>query len=87
MRYSAVRRQGFAPEASHDKQQQGPKELQVLDYTIQLHRLLPLVASSYAFHFTGRAMLDRLADLVSFLTHEQYVNLHGIGHRWRSAIV
>jgi hypothetical protein len=39
--------------------------MQVLDYTMQMHRLLPLVASAYAFHFTGKAMLARLAALVS----------------------
>jgi hypothetical protein len=41
--------------------------MQVLDYTMQMHRLLPLVATAYAFHFTGKAMLARLAALVSNL--------------------
>lgn len=37
--------------------------LKVLDYTIQMHRLLPLLAETYAFHFTGRALTTRLRRL------------------------
>ncbi|CAM9876322.1 unnamed protein product, partial [Phaeothamnion confervicola] len=49
VRYSAVRRQASG----------GGAESQVLDYTSQMHRLLPLVASAYAFHFTGVDMEAR----------------------------
>lgn len=62
VRYSALRRQGFAPE---DGASAAGAELQVLDYTVQMHRLLPLVATSYAFHCAGRAMQLRLKQLVS----------------------
>jgi acyl-CoA oxidase len=44
LRYSAVRRQGFLH--STDIEQK------VLDYKLQQYRLLPLLAASYAFHFT-----------------------------------
>jgi acyl-CoA oxidase len=46
IRYSAVRRQGFG--------QDGKTEVQIMDYTQQQHRLLPLLAASYCFFFTGR---------------------------------
>lgn len=49
VRYSAVRHQGFS---SHDD----GSETCILDYTMQQQRLLPLLATSYAFHFTGKAM-------------------------------
>ncbi|CAM9432342.1 unnamed protein product [Chrysoparadoxa australica] len=56
IRYSAVRRQGFDERGG---------ERQVLDYTIQLHRLLPLLSCAYAFHFTGVAMEKQLQLLES----------------------
>ncbi|KAH8647652.1 hypothetical protein BX600DRAFT_475688 [Xylariales sp. PMI_506] len=51
-RYCAVRRQ------FQDHDAQGPGENQVLNYTMVQHRLLPLLAASYALHFTGRSMLE-----------------------------
>lgn len=36
---------------------------QVLDYTIQMHRLLPLVAAAFGFHFTGQSLMRRLRRL------------------------
>lgn len=51
-RYCAVRRQ------FHDRDSTNPEaETQVLDYTMVQYRLLPLIATTYALHFTGRAML------------------------------
>merc|ERR1712166_24662 len=50
VRYSIVRRQGFIDSTA------GTDENKVLDYTIQQHRLLPLVATTFAFHFTGAIM-------------------------------
>lgn len=47
VRYSLVRRQGG-----------GKREVAVLDYPTQQHRLLPLVAACYAFHFTGTMALE-----------------------------
>lgn len=52
-RYSAVRRQfqdRDAPSGSEG-------ENQVLNYTMVQFRLLPLLASSFALHFTGKAMM------------------------------
>ncbi|CEI66178.1 Peroxisomal acyl-coenzyme A oxidase 1 [Fusarium venenatum] len=52
-RYCAVRRQFQDRDASGEV-----GENQVLNYTMVQHRLLPLLASSYALHFTGRAMIN-----------------------------
>ncbi|KAL5013238.1 hypothetical protein ScPMuIL_007508 [Solemya velum] len=49
IRYSAVRRQ--------TEVRPGGEELQILDYQTQQSRLLPLLASAYAFHLTTLAMI------------------------------
>ncbi|UZP35051.1 hypothetical protein NXS19_002867 [Fusarium pseudograminearum] len=53
-RYCAVRRQFQDRDA--DAGEVG--ENQVLNYTMVQHRLLPLLASAYALHFTGRSMIN-----------------------------
>lgn len=52
VRYCAVRRQFQDRDATSNE-----GENQVLDYTMVQHRLLPLLATTYALHFTGQAML------------------------------
>ncbi|CAB1107019.1 unnamed protein product [Ectocarpus sp. CCAP 1310/34] len=39
------------------------RDRSVLDYTIQMHRLLPLIASAYGFHFAGVDLKLRLRRL------------------------
>ncbi|KNC56449.1 peroxisomal acyl-coenzyme A oxidase 1 [Thecamonas trahens ATCC 50062] len=51
IRYSAVRRQGTT-------RGRDGGEMVVLDYTMQQHRLLILLATAYAFHFTGEYMME-----------------------------
>jgi len=41
----------------------GEREPCVLDYPTQQRRLLPLVASAYAFHFTGDILRGSIAQL------------------------
>jgi acyl-CoA oxidase len=55
VRYSAVRHQGMS--ALNDG-----SETKILDYTMQQQRLLPLVATSYAFYFAGVAMQRLLSS-------------------------
>lgn len=54
IRYSAIRQQ-FPPRGSENK---GVAEVPVLDYQTQQYRLLPLLATAYAFHFTGNYMVS-----------------------------
>ncbi|PKS08737.1 hypothetical protein jhhlp_004790 [Lomentospora prolificans] len=53
-RYCAVRRQFQDRDAPEGE----VGENQVLNYTMVQHRLLPLMAASYALHFTGQSMLN-----------------------------
>lgn len=55
IRYSAIRRQGF--------DESNEKEVQILDYRQQQHRLLPHLAESYCFFFTGRKLLEHLYSI------------------------
>lgn len=53
-RYAAVRRQ-FQDRDAHPSER---GENQVLNYTMVQYRLLPLLAASFALHFTGKSMMD-----------------------------
>jgi len=53
-RYSAVRRQTNNAE--------GEMENQVLDYQNQQHQLFPLIAATFALHFTGKFMRELFND-------------------------
>jgi acyl-CoA oxidase len=74
IRYSTVRKQGFAED--------GTTEQQVLNYTQQQHRILPLLASSYAFFFKGRTLWKQLKDIEEKLiatkpvTKQQVSDIH-----------
>lgn len=69
VRYSAVRKQGFNETKEKDPKTGLKPELQVLDYTQQQHRILPLVAASYCFFFTGRNLLRYLQNIEHQLVH------------------
>ena len=56
-RYSAVRRQGFDASKGGEKTK---AEVQILDYKQQQHRILPLIACSFCFAFTGKKVLNNL---------------------------
>jgi len=59
VRYSAVRKQGF--------DESGKRETQILNYRQQQHRLLPLLATSYCFFYTGRKLLGHLQEIEKHL--------------------
>ncbi|KAJ7299812.1 hypothetical protein O6H91_Y145000 [Diphasiastrum complanatum] len=67
VRYSAVRRQFGA----HD----GHPEVQVIDYKTQQNRLFPLLATAYAFRFTGEWMKSLYKDVMSRLQASDYSTL------------
>ncbi|KAI9339689.1 hypothetical protein BDR26DRAFT_862130 [Obelidium mucronatum] len=74
IRYSAIRRQFSDPAASKDdavfqnfSPAPGSKakcETAVIDYSLQQYRLFPIVAQSYALHFTGFWMLRIYAKMM-----------------------
>jgi len=54
-RYTSVRRQFQDRDATPAD---GPGENQVLNYTMVQFRLLPLLAATFALHFTGKSMME-----------------------------
>ncbi|RYO79773.1 hypothetical protein DL766_001065 [Monosporascus sp. MC13-8B] len=56
-RYCAVRRQFQDLDAPKDKEGADAGENQVLNYTMVQVRLLPLLAATFALHFTGQGMI------------------------------
>ena len=84
IRYSAVRRQGFVEhndggdDDNNDKtnnknKDTAHKELQILDYKQQQHRLFTRLAASYCFFFAGRKLLSTLQDIESRLLQNKPV--------------
>jgi acyl-CoA oxidase len=68
LRYSAVRHQGYGRD--------GTMEVPVLDYTQQQFRLLPLLAASYGFYFTGQYLHRRLRTVEGHLLQGTAHKLH-----------
>ena len=63
IRYSAVRKQGFKNEQSGKSSGEKLEENQILDYKQQQYRLLPLLAASYCFFFSGKKVLDDIKTI------------------------
>ncbi|CAI5537493.1 unnamed protein product [Closterium sp. Naga37s-1] len=66
-RYSCVRRQFGSSE--------GGAESKVMDYQTQQMRLLPLIASAYAFLFAGKWMAELYSDVVARIKRGDYSTL------------
>eukprot|EP00538_Stauroneis_constricta_P006312 CAMPEP_0119562116 /NCGR_PEP_ID=MMETSP1352-20130426/19538_1 /TAXON_ID=265584 /ORGANISM="Stauroneis constricta, Strain CCMP1120" /LENGTH=704 /DNA_ID=CAMNT_0007610463 /DNA_START=93 /DNA_END=2207 /DNA_ORIENTATION=+ len=66
VRYSAIRRQGYAAGES--------SELQVLDYKQQQHRVFPLLAQAYCIFFTAQKVWNRLKAIEGKLIQNAPVN-------------
>uniref|UniRef100_A0A6U0E7H6 acyl-CoA oxidase n=1 Tax=Helicotheca tamesis TaxID=374047 RepID=A0A6U0E7H6_9STRA len=82
IRYSAVRKQGFDADDNTNKDGK-QREVQIIDYRQQQHRLFPLLAASYCFFFTGKRLLHQLQimeqSLVSGqgdITKEEVADVH-----------
>eukprot|EP01104_Vermistella_antarctica_P002183 TRINITY_DN1234_c1_g2_i1.p1 TRINITY_DN1234_c1_g2~~TRINITY_DN1234_c1_g2_i1.p1 ORF type:complete len:743 (+),score=193.26 TRINITY_DN1234_c1_g2_i1:133-2229(+) len=66
IRYSCVRRQfPKPPDASGEIKGASGEEQPIINYQTQQHKLLPLLATAYAFHFTGNSMKQLYTELVS----------------------
>ncbi|KAF2651356.1 acyl-coenzyme A oxidase 1 [Lophiostoma macrostomum CBS 122681] len=57
-RYSAIRRQFQDRDAPQGEKGENP----VINYTMVQMRLLPLLAATFALHFTGKAMMDLYSE-------------------------
>jgi acyl-CoA oxidase len=77
VRYSSVRCQEPGAAASDERP--------VLDYRSQQYRLLPIVASSYALRFVGRAMMADYFELDAQLQNGDYSNA-GVMHATSCAL-
>ena len=69
-RYCAVRRQF----TDNDNPMNG--ELQVLDYSTVQMRLLPLLATTFALHFTGNGMIELYKSSRTLESNEKLSDLH-----------
>jgi len=61
IRYSCVRQQGFVDSKSNVSYK--TREHKIVDHKIQQYRLFKQLASAYALKFTGRWMIEQLAQL------------------------
>ena len=79
VRYSAVRRQGFKEgtdaETATGGAASGAAEHQVLDYTMQQYRLLPLLASAYVMRWAGLQMDADYAALSAGIAKDEMGSL------------
>ncbi|XP_039264820.2 peroxisomal acyl-coenzyme A oxidase 1-like [Styela clava] len=66
-RYSIVRRQGSI--------QSGGDEVSILDYVAQQHKLFPLLAASYAFHFSSRQTHELYKIINAEVKNGEFSNL------------
>ncbi|XP_039145253.1 acyl-coenzyme A oxidase, peroxisomal [Dioscorea cayenensis subsp. rotundata] len=69
VRYSLLRQQ-FGP----------PKqpEISILDYQSQQHKLMPMLASAYAFHFATRYLVDRYSEMKKSHDDEVVGDVHAL---------
>ncbi len=68
IRYTAIRRQ--FQDRDTPPHLIGKGENQVLDYTMVQYRLLPLLASTFALHFTGKGMMQMYKQRQASLANE-----------------
>lgn len=82
VRYSAVRKQGFAPssegKSSSSSSNSKQRELQVLDYPTQQHALMPLLAWAYALQITGQFMRRRYRAYLKHLDLSLLPEVHAL---------
>ncbi|XP_067115839.1 peroxisomal acyl-coenzyme A oxidase 1 isoform X1 [Osmerus mordax] len=67
VRYSVVRHQSEI--------RAGDPEPQILDYQTQQHKLLPLLATAYAFHFVGQYMNQTYHRITGDISHGDFSEL------------
>ncbi len=69
IRYSAARQQFGPPD--------GP-EISVLDYTSQQEKLMPMLATAYALHFTTRFLVAQYAEAKRTKEEDIIADVHSL---------
>lgn len=69
IRYGATRHQ-FGPP--------GSPEIAVLDYTSQQLKLMPMLATCYALHFTSRFLVDQYAEMKQTREEDIIADVHAL---------
>lgn len=69
MRYGATRQQ-FGPANA--------PEIAVLDYSSQQEKLMPMLASAYAIHFTSRFLVDQFAEAKRTKEEDVIADVHAL---------
>lgn len=77
VRYSLLRQQ-FGP----------PKqpEVSILDYQSQQHKLMPMLASTYAFHFATQYLVDKYAEMKKTHDEQLVADVHALSAGLKSYI-
>ncbi len=63
------------------RQQFGPAnapEIAVLDYSSQQEKLMPMLASAYAIHFTSRFLVDQFAEAKRTKEEDVIADVHAL---------
>lgn len=69
VRYGATRHQ-FGPP--------GSPEIAVLDYTSQQQKLMPMLATCYALHFTSRFLVQQYAEMKRTKDEDLVADVHAL---------
>ncbi len=69
VRYGATRHQ-FGPP--------GSAEIAVLDYTSQQQKLMPMLATCYALHFTSRFLVQQYAEMKRTKEEDLIADVHAL---------
>ncbi|XVF58945.1 hypothetical protein PTKIN_Ptkin07bG0107100 [Pterospermum kingtungense] len=77
VRYSLIRQQ-FGP----------PKqpEVSILDYQSQQHKLMPMLASSYAFHFATQYLVEKYAEMKKMHDDQLVADVHALSAGLKSYV-
>lgn len=56
----------------------GSPEVAVLDYSSQQLKLMPMLASCYALHFTGRYLVEQYAEMKRTKEEDLVADVHAL---------
>lgn len=77
IRYSLIRQQ-FGP-------RKGP-EVSILDYQSHQHKLMPMLASTYAFHFATKQLVEKYAEMKKSHDEDLVTDVHSLSSGLKSYV-